>query len=99
MKKTIIILLNILLYSKIVFANEELTITITTIGSGNTFEIAKVSALRSALEQVSGAYLSSNTLIINDKLIADNITTITSGSIKIFEILQQNFALSLHHTA
>lgn len=65
------------------------TVVITTIGSGSNFENAKVNALRSALEQVSGAYLSANTLIINDKLISDNISTITTGSINKYEILGQ----------
>ena len=65
------------------------TVVITTIGSGSNFENAKVNALRSALEQVSGAYLTANTLIINDKLISDNISTITTGSINKYEVLGQ----------
>ena len=65
------------------------TVVITTIGSGSNFENAKVNALRSALEQVSGAYLSANTLINNDKLISDNISTITTGSINKYEVLGQ----------
>jgi hypothetical protein len=64
-------------------------IEITTIGSGNTIENAKFNALRSALEQVSGAYLSANTLIINDKLISDNITSIAAGSIESYEVIDQ----------
>jgi hypothetical protein len=64
-------------------------VTITTIGGGKNIEEAKMSALRSALEQVSGSYLSSSTKISNDKIIADNITTITNGTIKSYEIINE----------
>jgi hypothetical protein len=89
MKKTLFILIFLIFANSEGFTQNDNTVVITTIGSGSTYENAKVNALRSALEQVSGAYLSSNTLIINDKLISDNISTITTGSINKFEILGQ----------
>jgi len=58
------------------YSQADNTVETITIGSGNTIESAKFNALRSALEQVSGSYLSTNTLVINDKLISDNITSI-----------------------
>jgi hypothetical protein len=61
-----------------------------TIGSGNTIENAKFNALRMALEQVSGSYLSANTLVINDKLISDNISSIvSSGSIESYNLIEK----------
>ncbi len=71
------------------YSQADNTVEAITIGSGNTIENAKFNALRSALEQVSGSYLSANTLVINDKLISDNITSITSGSIETYEIIEQ----------
>jgi hypothetical protein len=76
-----------LMLPTLLFGQSQAPVLITTLGSGKTIEQAKINALRSALEQVSGVYLSSNTLVINDKLISDNITTITTGTINKFEII------------
>ena len=92
MKKTLFIIIFLIFAKSEGYTQTDNTVVITTIGSGSTYENAKVNALRSALEQVSGVYLSANTLIINDKLISDNISTISSGSIKNFEILEQLFS-------
>ena len=71
------------------YSQADNTVETITIGSGNTIETAKFNALRTALEQVSGSYLSANTLVINDKLISDNITSITSGSIQKYVVIEQ----------
>ena len=78
-----------LFYMNVNAQSENKNITIKSVGSGKTMEDAKNNALRSALEQVSGTYLSSNTLVINDKLVSDNISSITAGTINKYEIINQ----------
>jgi hypothetical protein len=70
------------------FAQEkDKTVTLTVSGSGKTQDEAKQSALRSAIEQAFGAFISSKTEILNDKVIADQISSVASGNIQSFDIL------------
>ena len=62
---------------------------ITASGSGITAEEASQSALRSAIEQAFGAFISSKTEVFNDQIIADQMASVSSGNIKSFEILNQ----------
>lgn len=59
-------------------------------GDGNTKEEATQSALRSAIEQVYGTFVSSNTEILNDKLVKDEIATVSSGNVKSFNYISEN---------
>ena len=70
--------------------SENKDVTITASGSGKTLDAAKQSALRSAIEQAFGAFISTKTEIMNDQLIADQIVSVSSGNIKSFEILNQD---------
>jgi len=79
----------IFLFSNHIFGKENL-VSIKVIGSGKSYEEAKNNALRSALEQVSGVYLSSNTSIINDVIISDNIISITNGTVSKYEIIEKS---------
>lgn len=65
-------------------------VIITTSGSGITMEDAKQNALRSAIEQAFGTFISSKTEILNDNLVKDEIVSVTNGNIKSFEILNQD---------
>ena len=56
-------------------------------GSGTTKEDAVNNALRSAVEQAFGVFVSANTEIINDELVKDEIATVTSGNIKSYKEL------------
>lgn len=51
---------------------------------------AKSIALRSAIEQSFGAFISSNTEILNDQLIKDEIISISSGNIDSIHIISEN---------
>ena len=51
-------------------------------GDGYTKNEAINNALRNALEQTYGAFVSSNTTILNDKLVRDEIVTLSSGTVK-----------------
>ncbi len=63
------------------------TITLTVSGEGATKEEAVANALRGAIEQSFGVFVSSNTQILNDKLVRDEIATISSGNIKEYKEL------------
>lgn len=58
------------------------TVTLVTSGTGKTKEDATNNALRSALEQAFGTFVSSNTQIVNDELTKDEIVSISSGNIQ-----------------
>lgn len=62
-------------------------VTLTTVGDGSTREEAVNNALRSALEQAYGAFMSSSTLELNDVLQKDEIVSTIQGNIKKYQIL------------
>ena len=51
-------------------------------GEGSTKEEATNNALRSAIEQAFGVFVSANTEILNDEIVKDDIATISSGNVK-----------------
>lgn len=61
-------------------AQDEVTLTVT--GSGATKEEAVNNALRSAVAQTYGVFVSANTQLLNDSLVKDEVATVTSGNIK-----------------
>lgn len=62
-------------------------VTLVTNGSGSTKQEAVNYALRSALEQTFGTFISTNTQIVNDKLTKDEIVSISTGNIKNYKEL------------
>jgi len=52
---------------------------------GDTKEEATKVALRSAIEQAYGTFVSANTTILNDELVKDEIVTVSSGNIAGYE--------------
>lgn len=54
---------------------------------GPTKEEATKNALRSAIEQAYGTFVSANTEILNDELIKDEIVSVSSGNIKSYKEL------------
>lgn len=89
MKKqlTVIVLLCSILTS--IFAQEDKTVTLTVIGQGETLDAAKQNAIRSAIEQAFGTFISAKTDILNDKLISEEITSVTTGNIQKYDLLSQ----------
>lgn len=61
-------------------------------GDGATKEEATKAALRSAIEQTYGTFVSSNTNILNDNLVKDEIVTVSSGNVKEYTYLGENEA-------
>ena len=89
--KSIIITGLFVFSQQIVFAQDaDKTVTITVSGSGKTQEEAKQSALRSAIEQAFGAFISSKTEILNDQVVADQIASVANGNIQSFSILNES---------
>lgn len=62
-------------------------VTLTVIGTGVNEEQATLQALRSAIEQSFGTFVSANTTILNDKLVQDEIVSVSNGNIKEYKKL------------
>ena len=89
--KPIIALLVLTFFSFGVFAQtDSKDVSITSSGSGKTLEDAKQAALRSATEQAFGAFISSKTEMFNDQVVADQMSSVSSGNIKSYEVLNQD---------
>jgi len=84
--------------------SDDKTVTLTVSGTGKTLEEAKLNALRSAIEQAFGAFISSKTEILNDNLIKDEIVSVASGNIMKYDVISQieipanGFAINLSAT-
>lgn len=65
------------------------TVTLTVSGTGKTLEEAKLNALRSAIEQAFGAFISSKTEILNDSVVKDEIVSVSSGNIQKYDLVSQ----------
>ena len=89
MKKIVLLLGIITLLANVSFAQEDKTITLTVSGQGKTQDEAKQNALRNAIEQAFGSFISSNTEILNDELVKDEIVSIANGNIQKFEVLSE----------
>ena len=61
-------------------SNDEVTLVVSA--DGTTKDEAVKTALRSAIEQTYGTFVSANTTILNDELVKDEIVTVSNGNIK-----------------
>lgn len=66
-------------------SNDEVTLVVSA--DGATKEEATKVALRSAIEQAYGTFVSANTTILNDEMVKDEIVTISNGNIKEYKEL------------
>ena len=69
--------------------DKENIVTVVTVSSSETKSEAIKFALRDALEQSYGTFISSNTKILNDEIYKDEIVSISSGNIINYEILSE----------
>lgn len=83
MKRAFTILLTLFVVLQSTAQPKEVTLVVT--GEGATKEEATNNALRSAVEQAFGVFVSSNTEILNDEIVRDDIATISSGNIKSYK--------------
>lgn len=89
MKKIVLIIGIITFLANVSFAQEDKTITLTVSGQGQTQDEAKQNALRNAIEQAFGTFISSNTEILNDELVKDEIVSVSNGNIQKFEVISE----------
>jgi hypothetical protein len=61
------------------------TTTLVVTGQGKTKYEAQQNALRNAIEQAFGAFISSKTEVLNDSLVKDEIVSVSNGNIQKFE--------------
>jgi hypothetical protein len=101
----IIFITSLICFSQqIAFAQEAKTVTLVVSGQGKTQDEAKQNALRSAIEQAFGTFISSKTEILNDSLVKDEIVSVANGNIQKYEIISEvqiengNYAASLKAT-
>ena len=88
-KNIILFFFAILFTSQTKAQTETKNVSITASGSGITLEDAQQAALRSATEQAFGVFISSKIEMLNNKIVADEMASVTSGNIKSFEILNK----------
>ena len=85
--KTINLFLVFIFSAALINAQTVDDVTLVVSGDGSTKEAATHVALRSAIEQAYGVFVSANTEILNDELVKDEIATVTSGNVKSFKEL------------
>ena len=84
-----LILIMSLVLSINAYAQDDKTVTLVVSGQGKTQDEAKQVALRSAIEQAFGTFISSKTEILNDNLVKDEIVSVSNGNIQKFEIISE----------
>jgi hypothetical protein len=83
-KLMLFLVLNVLFFQLGAQTNE---VSLVVSSKGTTEEEARTNALRSAIEQAFGTFVSARTEILDDELVQDQIVSVSNGNIKKFEIL------------
>lgn len=81
--KKVLLFIAVIFFTAATFAQDEVTLTV--IGIGENEEKATLQALRSAIEQTFGAFVSANTTILNDEIVQDEIVSVSTGNVKQYE--------------
>lgn len=87
--KQLILIFTLIALSININAQEDKSVTLTVSGQGQTLDEAKQNALRNAIELAFGTFISSNTEILNDELVKDEIVSVSNGNIQKFEVLSE----------
>jgi hypothetical protein len=87
--KKVFILIALFVTINLQAQDSDKTVTLTVTGQGKTIDEAKANALRGAIEQTFGAFISSNTTIFNDKLIMDDIVSVSNGNIQKYDLMNE----------
>ena len=69
--------------------NESQVVSLTVTSQGGSQEEAKNNALRNAIQQTIGVFISANSTILNDNLVKDEIVSISNGTIQKYQILNE----------
>lgn len=87
MKKLMMTIVAFCMATCTIWAQNEVSLVVS--GEGKDKEEATLKALRSAIEQAYGTFVSSNTIILDDKLVADEIVSLSSGNIQKYEYVNE----------
>ena len=87
MKRVIKLVLVVAVLLTTIVANAQDDVTLTVSGEGSTKEEATTNALRSAIEQTYGVFVSSDLSLMNESVVRDEIATLAKGNVKSFEEL------------
>lgn len=91
LKKTLLFLLLVgIHYSNVYAQDAKDEVQLTVSGYADNKEEATKIALRSAIEQAFGTFVSSNTEMLNDEIVKDEIATVSSGNIKSYEYISES---------
>ena len=71
------------LFTSLFCAAQDIKLTVS--GQGSTEQLAIDNALRNAIEQTFGSFVSANTTILDDELVKDEIVSVTKGNIKSYK--------------
>ena len=85
--KTFILVVLSTIYSSFASAQTNDEVTIVASGQGTNLQEATALALRSALEQTFGSFVSANTTILNDEVVKDEIVSLSKGNVKKYDVL------------
>lgn len=64
-------------------------VVLDCIGEGPTYNDAVKNALRNGIEETYGTFVSSNTSILNDNLIKDEVVSVTSGNVVAYKVVSK----------
>jgi hypothetical protein len=82
------LVLSFLIFTNL-FSQQTDKVSIKTVGQGKTISDATANALREAISQAYGVFISANTTIVNDSLLKDEIVSLTTGNIEKYDVLSQ----------
>lgn len=86
--KKLMIIVALCIATCTLWAQNEVSLVVS--GEGKDKEEATFKALRSAIEQAYGTFVSANTTVLNDQLVADEIVSLSSGNIQKYEYVSEN---------
>lgn len=84
-----LVFVGIILFAGVNVSYAQSDVELIATGDGSTKQEAILSALRSGIEQSFGAFVSSNTKILDDQLVKDEIISLSSGNVKEYKILSE----------
>lgn len=96
--KKVILITSFLLFTLLTYAvfaknpkksskTDKNSIVLVVPSDGSSYDEAVLNGLRNAIEQSYGAFVSSNTTILNDELVKDEIVTVSNGYVRSYEVL------------
>lgn len=74
----------------VVLSSSAQELKVVSTGQGTTEDEATKTALRSALEDAYGTFISSSTKIENDVLVSDEIVSLTQGNVKEYDVVNSS---------